>query len=173
MAEHKPAGAEHKRTGAFFFAVFSVAGQRTSEIGHLYPDLVMAPGVEPDLKERICPAAFAVCLRKPVVEPGWPGSGSLGCADSRGVGASVFDKIIHEICFRRRRNPADYGKIVFAETGRGELAVQLLCGSWRLGKDQEPLYGLVESVDDREIGRLPGAGRLPALGSALLYEMVV
>lgn len=172
MAEYKPAGAEHKRTGAFSFAVLSVADQRASEIGHLYSDLVMAPGIELDLQKRRCPAAFAVCLRKPVVEPGGPGSGSLGCADSRGVRASVFDKIIHEICFRRRRDPADYGKIVLPETGRGELTVQFPCGSRSLGKDQQPFHGLVEAVDDREIGGLPGRGGLPASGSALLCEMV-
>ena len=111
------------------------------------------------------------CL--PVVEPGGPGSGSLGCADSRGVGASVFDKIIHEICFRRRRNPADYGKIVFAETGRGELAVQILCCFRCLCEYEESFHRLIEPVDDGKIGRPPLRNGFPRETGARSCKMIL
>lgn len=49
------------------------------------------------------------------------------CADTGCVGLSVLYEIIFQISFRRSGNAANLCAVIFPKTGRGELAVQILC----------------------------------------------
>ena len=118
---------------------------------HLHPDLVMPAGIQLDFHEGCGRAGIFVRLYYPVVEPRQFCPGCVFGTDAGCVGAAVFYHIILKYALRRLGSSHDNGAVIFPETRGSELAVQLFCGFWRLGEDQEPFYGLVQPVDDSQV----------------------
>lgn len=118
---------------------------------HLDPDLMMAPGIQMDLNDRIGCAGIWMCGKGTVVEARMFRAWGAGLADTGRVGASVSDQIVFQICFRRDRDSADCGEVIFPKSGAGELTGEFPGGSRCFGKDEKAFHRLIQTMDHGKV----------------------
>ena len=150
--------------------IFGVADNGTSHICKLYPNLVMASGVQNDFQPGVVISVvfgtmngtgmdgvhMILKLRgcQAVVKTGRFCARSILAADAGSVGAAILYHIILESAFRCGRLSVYQGKIVLAKAFLLKLMVQR-SGSGRCpGKNKDPGYRLIQPVDDSQIWRL-------------------
>ena len=116
---------------------------------HLYPDLMVPPGVQLYLYKR--GAAVRIRFDCFIVKTGFFSTRRILSADAGGVGAGVFDQIVLKRSLERVRSAGYDSTVIFSKPRGGELAVQIPSGLRRFGKYEKSFHRLVEAVDDREI----------------------
>lgn len=103
--------------------VFPVAHKRTSYMRHLYPYLMMPPGVKMDRHKRCDRGSIPEYFFNPVMKPGSFRAGRIFCTNTGGIGAGVLYHIIFQCAFGRFGDAGDDGAVILSEAGGSELTV--------------------------------------------------